>query len=409
MRKARLDRFVELARVYRGWTRAQLSQALGRDSSKLVPESGNPKLDFVVGIADVLDWRLGDVAEEVWLDEPAADPNGASFEELDLQAHSAHRAGDAARMLTFARQMRRVAATPTERAIAANRESGAWDLRGRYVRSLEAVQGGLAEGEIRDDVRLMLHANLANAHYALWHLVEARSIAADLLADFVERPPRTRLERVGEAFAYSVRGHAFRRQMAHGPALARRDLATRARADLERSRERYLRLADETHDRSYEAIAATCRGGLLECAAALEDIEPSDVVQQIFERLGEVQDVSETPRGDWLESYGWWAIFGCNVALRHLEGHELHRAMAVCSNKALEIAERLDNWSMREQAFCMEHFRRRRVHDVTGFEPDWLLDADDVRVLAGAMARFPSFRPIGWQILESARVFEDGE
>jgi len=254
----------------------------------------------------------------------------------------------------------------------------------------------------------MLQANLANAHYALWHLVEARAVAADLIVGFAERPPRSRLERVGEAFACYVRGHSFRRQMAQSVASARRDLAIRARVDLERARERYLRLSDEYHDLSYEAVAATCRGGLLECAAVLDDIEPSDVIQQIFERLGEAEDIDEIPRGDRLESYGWWAIIGCNVALRHLEGRELHRAMAVCSNKAMDIAERLDNWSMREQAFSMEHYRRRRVHDITGFEPDWLLDADDIRILAGAMARFPSFRPIGWQILESARVFEDG-
>ena len=54
--RRRLNRFVDLARVYRGWSRTELSRVLGRDPSKLVPESGNPKLDLIVGLADALDW-----------------------------------------------------------------------------------------------------------------------------------------------------------------------------------------------------------------------------------------------------------------------------------------------------------------------------------------------------------------
>ena len=112
------------------------------------------------------------------------------------------------------------------------------------------------------------------------------------------------------------------------------------------------------------------------------------------------------PVGDWLESWGWWAIFGCNIALRGLQEPQLHHNMAVFTNKAIEIADRLGNWSMRERAFTMEHFRRRRVADSTGFQPDWVLDEDDIRVITGTMGRFPGFRETGWHILEKARVFE---
>jgi hypothetical protein len=80
--------------------------------------------------------------------------------------------------------------------------------------------------------------------------------------------------------------------------------------------------------------------------------------------------------------------------------------MAVFTNKAIEIADRLGNWSMRERAFTMENFRRRRVTDTTGFQPDWVLDEDDVRVITGTMGRFPGFRDTGWHILEKARVFD---
>jgi len=65
-RRDRLSRFVDLARVYRGWSRQELASNLGRDLSKVVPDSGNPKLDLVVALADALDWNVGDVAQCVW-------------------------------------------------------------------------------------------------------------------------------------------------------------------------------------------------------------------------------------------------------------------------------------------------------------------------------------------------------
>lgn len=523
-RMHRLDRMLRMARAYRGWTKAELSEQLGRESGRVVPESGNPKLDLLVRLADALEWGLGDLAEDMWaddfwLDEPephddvrddvgpddadfdearAESPCGharmvgdsgvattrdevsgaavrgadamsrgrvepaswrfddrgmdgaasaAAFAELDLLAVQAHRAGDATRLLRLARDMRRAARTATERALAANREAGAWDLRGRYVRSLEAVQRGLAHVGVRDDVRLMLQVNLAGAHHALWHLVDARAIATDLLSRFGERPARTRIERVSEAFSWAIRGHTWRRTVATRPADEWRDLARRARHDLEIACGQYLRLAAAHHDRSYEALASTCRVGLLDCACILGEADPRIAVAQIIDRLGDVEDIAEAPRGDSLESYGWWALTGCTIARRHLHGDDLQRAMAICTNKAFEIAERLDNWSMREQAFVMEFERRQAQGDVrldrrTPHEPRvdagalraeatarsprapgrrppmrddgaheiddnaWLLDDEDIRVLAGAMGRFPCFRPIGWRILDSARVLE---
>lgn len=472
-----------MARAYRGWTKAELSEQLGRESGRVVPESGNPKLDLLVRLADALEWGLGDVVEDMWAadlwaedilargpgdrspttpdtsdnrcvdattDASASDSHAwsaAAFAELDLLAVQAHRAGDATRLLRLAREMRRVARTATERALAANREAGAWDLRGRYVRSLDAVQRGLADVGVRDDVRLMLQVNLAGAHQALWHLIDARAIATDLLARFGERPARSRIERVAEAFSWAIRGHTWRRTIVTRPTDEWPDLARRARHDLEIACGQYLRLAAAHHDRSYEALASTCRVGLLDCACVLGDIDPRVAVAQIVDRLGDVEDIAEAPRGDSLESYGWWALTGCTIARRHLRGDGLQRAMAICTNKAFEIAERLDNWSMREQAFVMEFERRqaqgdgradhRAAHDprvdagalraeatargprVPGppsRTPDdgahaiddnaWLLDDEDIRVLAGAMGRFPCFRPIGWRILDCARVLE---
>jgi hypothetical protein len=76
----------------------------------------------------------------------------------------------------------------------------------------------------------------------------------------------------------------------------------------------------------------------------------------------------------------------------------------VFTNKAVEIAERLGNWSLREQAFSMELVRRDRHGQATGFGEDWVLDEDEVRTIAGTMGRFPSFRETGWRILSQAKI-----
>ena len=127
--RERLSRFVDLARVYRGWTRSELSTALGRDPSKLIPESGNPKLDLLVGIADALDWTVGDVAESVWKDPKQCGPE---YEDLDYVALNklsleAHRNGQWQTMSNIANAMMAKSRSATEYAVACNRLGGAYD------------------------------------------------------------------------------------------------------------------------------------------------------------------------------------------------------------------------------------------------------------------------------------------
>lgn len=57
----RLRRLVDLARVYRRWSRQQVAEALGREASKVVPESGNPKLDLVMALSAAMDWEPGQI------------------------------------------------------------------------------------------------------------------------------------------------------------------------------------------------------------------------------------------------------------------------------------------------------------------------------------------------------------
>lgn len=411
-RRQRLEQLLELAQAYRGWSRKRLAKALRRDPTKMIPESGNPKLDFVLDLSRALDWPLDVVVESMFgADEPVhsnVPMDSLDVEALDAAAKTAHREGRYADMITLARRAYMTANDPEQRAIACNREAGGWDGLGRYSCVLDAVQRGLRESDVSTDVRMLLQVNLANSYYTLWQLLESRATARDLIEWFEDHPPATKRQFVVQAFAYYVRGHSFRRLIEQEPKHAVH-FAELAAIDLEHSRQLHERLADEFADEAYRGIARTCEGGMLEVDVTLGRREASEVLDRFSSELDELVDPAAYPVGDQLEAMGWWCIFACNIALRHIHDEkQLQQAMAVFTNKADEIANHLDNWSMRERVFTMEFARRQRLSDWTGIESEWTIDNEDVRVLAGTMGRFPAFHGTGWQILRTARIVRNG-
>ncbi|MFN0131807.1 MAG: hypothetical protein ACKVW3_04630 [Phycisphaerales bacterium] len=404
-RKRNIEHLLGLAGAYKGLSRKRLAEALGRDPTKLFPETGNPKLDYVIRLADLLDWPVGDVAEVIWENPDAgtADAAGLNFEALDSQARQMHREGRSAEMLALAHQMSLVAKTPQERAQAAHRESGAWNAFGRFNKEMEAIRRGLLESPITPDLRSLLRANLANAYYTLGQHIEAKAMARDLLEEYDASPPMSRPARASQAFAGFVLGHSNRALMAAEP--ERREVrATMALGALTRAREQYEALAVEFDNDPWRGIANTCLGGMIEAEVELGKRTPGSAITEIHKGLEMVGIDADGLRGDRLESYGWWCIFGCNITLRHLTGGELQRQMAVFTNKGYQIADRLNNWAMREQLFSMEFLQRQHLNLLAGFPVEWTIDADDVRLLVGTMGRFPSFKSTGWKILKTATV-----
>lgn len=406
-RRTRLAQLLDLAQTYRGGTRRELARVLGRDPTKLVPGSGIPKLDLVVDLARVLDWSVDDVVSHLWDgdSEPTiADEAAGDFEAIDAAAREAHGQGAYTLMIDLARKAFDRAETAEQRARACNREAGGWDGVGRYGDVLKAVQRGLSQSPVSSEFRRMLQANLANAYYSLWSLVEARSIAGDMLAWYATNPPETVRDKKSEAFAHYVAGHTLRRLVGSEPGRAV-EHAEASRIELETARDRMQQLAAELDLPSFGGIANTCHGGLIEVDVVLGRRDAHDAIQELTDGLENVAAGAEGPVGDWLESYAWWCIFGCDIALRHLDDEKaLQQNMAVFTMKADEIAERLDNWSIRERVFTMEHSRWERAVGCTGFDIPRVVDEEDVRIITGTMARFPNFHETGWRILRSARV-----
>lgn len=404
-RKMNQEHLLYLASLYKGLNRKELGAALGRDPTKLFPPTGNPKLDYLVKLSELLDWPIGDVAQAIWSAERegVAPKGGESYEDLNAAAREAHRKGEYSKMVRLAESMSQLARTPDERSLAAHRESAGWDGLGRYVNQLEAVRRGLRENPSNYELRLLLQVNLANAYYTLWYLFEARAMAKDLIDALETAPPTTRAARAALAFAHYVMGNSCLRLGTEEPDGAEAWART-ALEHLGTSRAMYLALADEFQSDPWRGIANTCTAGILEANVELGVQDAKAAVSLLCEGLDTVTDTSNPMFGDRLESYGWWCIFGCSITLRHLSGCELQRSMAIFTNKGYEIADRLNNWALRERLFTMEYLQRQRLNDLAGFNVDWTIDNEEVKLIVGTMGRFPMFRNTGWQILQTATV-----
>lgn len=403
-RRERLERLLEIACAAQGWSKRRLAQALGRDPTKLIPESGNPKLDFVVALAELLGTPVGDVVRFILgpedEDRVEVESRRSGFAALDGHAVEAHRRGAHQEMIELACRAQELAESPEEFALACNREYGGWDGLGRYQSAIEAIRRGLERGPLPRYLELMLRSNLGNAHYSLWNLTEARTIAGEvietILRDGCEHPN----DELTLAFAHYVRGNARRRLLQMNPSDPA-GIAREARTDLERAKVEYERLAELDHSETFAAIAHTCAGAILELGVELGEVTATDAVARVLSALDRTVE-DEGLVGEWLESFGWWCVFGSNIALGHMEAEEAQQPVAILTNKTHEIARQLDHWALLERAFTLEHASRRCGPGLKSFGESWLMDSEDVAMLVGTMGRFPTFRPTGWRILESA-------
>ncbi|MCC7292811.1 MAG: hypothetical protein IT449_12190 [Phycisphaerales bacterium] len=403
-REQRLHKLIDLALHYRGWSKKQLADALDRHVTKLYPEGGNPKLDFVIGLAQILEWPIEAVVDFIWFDDSEIEPSDdeAAFEALDAVAMEAFRAADYRRMLEISQRAFVAALTAEQRALACQRQAGAWDLLGQSHKSLEMLRKGLRQVPLSDSLRLMLESNLAYELLVQGEITEARGIAQLVLDWYTEHPPTGRRDVGTQGFAYYVRGHISLR-MLQFPLEDALPYAESARADLQSASDIFSRLHTEFGDEQTSSIAHTCHGGLLEAEVALGQRSAQDVVSQIMTKLDEADAL---PVGDMLESHGWWCIFGANLALRHLQGREQQRAIAVLTNKGLEIANRLNNWVIRERVLNMEYKVHLALKDRANYDLDYVIDEEDLRLITGAVGQFPLFRRLGWQIIRTARVVD---
>lgn len=406
-RQQRLHKLLDLARAYRGWSRAELARALGRDPARVYPESDNPRIDFLVGLADALEWPLDAVVEYLWYGNEGAtadDPVDGEFDRLDGLAREYEMSAEFHKALDVARRMLATARTPTQRARAFRREAVAWHGLGRLVKSLNAIESALRESPLPTDLRLALQGNLAVAHDALGDNSQALGLSHALIDWFASSPPRTLRESVTMAFAHYIHGNSHRQLIWADPESANQH-AQRADLDLERARSRFDELGRLHARDDLLAVANTCRGALIQVSVALGRLQPEHAVAELLAGVpGSSHIAPGHGRSDWLESRGWWCVFGAELAVEHLCGQALQRRLAILTDKLLEIAGALENWAFRQRAVQFQYAMNERLGASAGAKLDLVIDDEDIRTLVGSMGRFPAFRRLGWRILCDAKV-----
>lgn len=409
-REQRLHQLIELAMHYRGWSRKKLAESLDRHVTKLYPRGGNPKLDLVVQLSAILEWPVEAVIDFIWFEvvDAIQDRVEADFETLDTMTLEAFRKGKFARMQDLARRAYAVATSPEHRALACNRQAGAWGSLGLYNKSLEAIRRGLRESPISNSLRMMLQANLAHELYSLGEITEARGITQLVIEWFENHPPSGRRDLGSSAFAHYLRAHTYERLLdGECDSASNLENATLARLDFLRAYGIFSALYKEYEDDQTGGLANTCRGGIIEAETDMKIRDPNDAVAEMMEGLDNVVTAEEWPISDLLESYGWWCVFGANIALRHQVGREQQQNIAIFTNKGQDIANRLDNWIMRERVLSLEYKFHQLLKSKLEYDIDFVIDREDLRMITGAAGRFPQFRTLGWKILQTAKVVDE--
>jgi hypothetical protein len=287
------------------------------------------------------------------------------------------------------------------KAFACTLEASGWDGLGQFTREVDACQRGLAHRGVSAYTRNILRANLANAWYCLGELTPALGTAEILAQHYESAWPDETVQQKRPAFVYYVRGNVLRRLAIAEPE-SRDDHLCRAEADLARAAELYDAIAADVGDPSLEGIANTCRGGLLEIAVERGDGNAHATVAEMMGAVDAAMLKGDDEIGDRLESHGWWCIFACNIALRHLQGREMQHAVNRLTDQALTIADKLGNWAMRERVFVTRYQLRETLSESTGLDIPMPIADGERKLISAAMGRFPSFRTVGWSLLEAA-------
>ena len=403
--RRRLAKVVDLARIYRNCGVKELADLVRRDKTRLVPETGNPKIDLVASLAEVLEWPVQDVVNairgEPHRPHPPILPGYRSFIQLLEMARRAHATGHWRALEAVAGKLAATARTREEHAVASCWQGTARESTGRYSEALHHFQTGLLQATRDRETRILLRTNLANAHGLLGNLVEARSVATDALQEIESDAAESSqfFNRAALAFARFVRGNARCRQLAEGGS---RGLLDPAIEDLTHARTSYHQLCRYGDSRSFRGLASTCEGALIELNTIAGRIDPHHALTRIHEHL----DLMENPLhqgtqvGDDLESHGWWATFGANIAWHHLEAGERQESTTEFAERILAIGDRLHHVGFQATGFTFLYRVDRAARDAGHAPAPWSITPERLARLVRVMGCLPAFRTTGWKILE---------
>ncbi len=403
-RQRRLHRLVDVAVACHGGTQTALAKLLGRDPSRVYCDSDNPRLDYVVGLAEALGCSVETVVEYIWHGRGEFEPDGSQedYSALTKQARQAYDAGAYREMVALAQRMLAAAQTPDEKARAYRFLAQAHRDGGSTSHATRACERGLEVDGVSRQERIALQLALARVHLDGRSPAVAASLAESALAAFEQNQPAEHAEQAFRAYAHYVRGDAFRRMLAYRPADAR-GLACLARADLRRSAGLFTKIATAFDDQRAAAIAHTCAGFALEIDVELEQRSPAEVVQTVCAEVARLDELASRPTGDWLESFGWWCDAGLGAGARRLLELPNMAGFSHLLERAVQIGVERSDWALLARTVVHRSALQDHLARTTGLRLELPLHRSCLSLLTRVADYVPAVRDRVWELLESSR------
>jgi tetratricopeptide (TPR) repeat protein len=393
--RERLEELQALARTYRNWSVKELAHALGRQPGRLVPDSGMPKIDLVVGLAKALDWPVEAVVDHLM--KPASSSRGAVVQQdtaadyatLYNKSLEMRLARDYAEAIRLAVRAGAVADNPTRRAAALIIEAQAHESMGSFTESVRCLGMATRFDGVEADWRLYVDAHLANMLFMQGHVTQALGVATSVL-EYGEKLQPTVRTSTARMLAHWSRANVLRSAIpSSGEIDAWRPLAESARSDLHAARDLGNELMQDVSDKPiyFRNFVGSIEPLLLE----LDTICDSALTEQAMRTLIEmVRSTSDGELGHG-QRKAWAAVAIASIARRFVSDEMQRRGLLELASAALRShAVATSNWYFAHRHLEIDAERRRSLSG-NGVAPR-ALDAVEAKLVAGVLGQVPGSR-----------------
>lgn len=392
--RERLEELQALARTYRNWSVKELAHALGRQPGRLVPDSGMPKIDLVVGLAKALDWPVEAVVDHLM--KPAGDArrqviaqdSAADYARLYNESYRRRLERDLTEAVRLAVRAGAVADTPNRCAAAMVVEAQAHEAAGSYIEAVRCLREAARVPGISLDWRMVCDANLANMLFMQGQGTHALGLASSVL-DYASSVADTPVLRWAKVQASWARGHALRSSIPLANCEAWKPIAESALGDFTNVSSLIDSLMAETSEGTiyYGTMSASVAPMLLE----LEAVRDSDRSEHCLRQLLEIVREGASTAPSIGERKAWAAVALTNTAKRFVADDMQRRGLLEVASATLRAhAVATSNWYFAHQHLELDAERRRLL--AGNGVASRALDAVEAKLIAGVLGHVPIAR-----------------
>jgi len=407
--RERLEELQALARTYRNWSVKELAHALGRQPGRLVPDSGMPKIDLVVGLAKALDWPVEAVVDHLMKPttdrKPAVQQDRATdYAQLYNESLQKRLERDYAEAIRLAVRARAIADTPTRRAAAFYIESFAHEASGSYVEAVRCLREAVRIDGVALNWRLLCDAHLASVLFMQGFTTQSIGVASSVIEYADSVASEDDVLELARGVAHWAKGHSLRTSIPLANFEAWQNLAQISRDHFLRAEESASRLATRPGFETKNLTFATSIDVIaLEPAAIFDEGARERAVRTLVEVIRE----GGTSQPGVSERKAWASVALANTAKRFLtDPMQLRGVLELASSALRAHAVATNNWYFAHRHLQLDAERRRALVD-NGCASR-ALDATEARLVAGVLGQIPAARSDSVSYFELYAVQEGG-